>query len=118
MNPEEYGEIHYFLGIAGIGQIFSLIATSNTMTVYSAKNDKIQSTLFVISLVIGLVSSIIIFLVYQKLDVSLLVFGYIIFEAILLHGSLYEIGSKLFYYQELSLEQVFVWYGNLIFHHS
>ena len=82
IGPEQYGEIHYFLGIAGIGQIFSLIATSNTMTVYSAKNDKIQSTLFVISLVIGLVSSIIIFLVYQKLDVSLLVFGYIIFEAI------------------------------------
>ena len=82
IGPEQYGEIHYFLGIAGIGQIFSLIATSNTMTVYSAKNDKIQSTLFVISLVIGLVSSIIIFLVYQKLDASLLVFGYIIFEAI------------------------------------
>ena len=56
IGPEQYGEIHYFLGIAGIGQIFSLIATSNTMTVYSAKNDKIQSTLFVISLVIGLVS--------------------------------------------------------------
>ena len=82
IGPEQYGEIHYFLGIAGIGQIFSLIATSNTMTVYSAKNDKIQSTLFVISIVIGLVSSIIIFLVYQKLDVSLLIFGYIIFEAI------------------------------------
>ena len=40
IGPEQYGEIHYFLGIAGIGQIFSLIATSNTMTVYSAKKDR------------------------------------------------------------------------------
>ena len=50
MNPEEYGEIHYFLGIAAISSVIVLFGTQNTITVYVAKNIKIQSTFFIISL--------------------------------------------------------------------
>ena len=46
INPENYGEIHYFLGIAGMAQMISLVTTPNVITVYTAKNIKIQSTLF------------------------------------------------------------------------
>ena len=48
--PESYGEIHYFLGIAGMAQVISLIGATNTLTVYTAKNVKIQSTLFLLSI--------------------------------------------------------------------
>ncbi len=82
IGPEKYGEIHYFLGIAGLAQILSLLATSNTMTVYSAKNYNVQSTLFLISLITGSIASIVIFTVYNRIDVSLLVLGYVIFESI------------------------------------
>ena len=35
--PNEYGEIQYFIAIAGIGYIISLIGTSEVITVYTAK---------------------------------------------------------------------------------
>ena len=44
IDPNEYGQIHYFLGIAAMGQLFALIATPNAITVYVAKNIKIHST--------------------------------------------------------------------------
>ena len=46
INPEEYGQIHYFLAIAGMAQLLSLISTTNALQVYVAKNIKIHSTLF------------------------------------------------------------------------
>ena len=34
ITPENYGEIHYFLGIAGLVQIVSMIGNSHSLTVY------------------------------------------------------------------------------------
>ena len=92
LSPEEYGQIHYILGIAGMAQLISLFATPNAITVYVAKNIKIHSTLFFISIISGIVSSLVIFLFFYRADASLLVLGYIIFE--LLNGFL--LGKKLF----------------------
>ena len=92
INPENYGEIHYFLGIAGMAQMISLVTTPNVVTVYTAKNIKIQSTLFFLSICAGIISSVIVFILFERIDVSLLILGYIIFE--LVNGVL--IGQKLF----------------------
>ena len=92
INPEDYGQIHYFLGIAGLAQVISLVTTPNTLTVYTAKNIKIQSTLFFLSICAGIISSIIVFVLFNKIEVSLLILGYIIFE--LVNGVL--IGRKFF----------------------
>ena len=92
LGPEEYGQIRYFLAIAGMAHLASLFATPNAITVYVAKNIKIHSTLFFISIVSGIVSSLVIFLFFYRADASLLVLGYIIFE--LLNGFL--LGKKLF----------------------
>ena len=92
INPENYGEIHYFLGIAGMAQMVSLVSTANVVTVYTAKNIKIQSTLFFLTICAGIISSIIVFILFERIDVSLLILGYIIFE--LVNGVL--IGQKLF----------------------
>jgi len=92
INPENYGEIHYFLGIAGMAQIISLVTTPNIVTVYTAKNIKIQSTLFFLSICVGIISSIIVYVLFNKIEVSLLILGYIIFE--LVNGVL--IGRKFF----------------------
>ena len=92
INPEQYGQIHYFLGIAGIAQLLSLISTTNALQVYVAKNIKIHSTLFFISIIAGIVSSLVVFLFFSRSDTSLLVLGYIIFE--LSNGFL--LGKKLF----------------------
>ena len=92
INPEEYGQIHYFLAIAGMAQLLSLISTTNALQVYVAKNIKIHSTLFFISIIAGIVSSLVVFLFFSRADASLLVLGYIIFE--LSNGFL--LGKKLF----------------------
>ena len=104
VSPDEYGQIHYFLGIAAMGQLFSLIATPNAVTVYVAKNIKIHSTLFFISLLAGTISSIIIFLIFFRFDVSLLVLCYIIFEFVngfLLGKKIFSTYSKFFLAQKI-----------------
>ena len=37
LEVEEYGQIHYFLGIAGVAYVITLFGTQHTITVYSAK---------------------------------------------------------------------------------
>ena len=104
ISPEEYGQIHYFLGIAAMGQLFSLIATPNALTVYVAKNIKIHSTLFFISLLTGILSAIVIFLLFFRFDASFLVLGYIIFELVngfLLGKKLFSTYSKFFLTQKI-----------------
>ena len=104
INPEEYGQIHYFLGIAAMGQLFSLIATPNAITVYVAKNIKIHSTLFFISILAGILSSVVIFFLFFRFDASILVLGYIIFELVngfLLGKKLFSTYSKFFISQKI-----------------
>lgn len=78
LEPEQYGEIHYFLGIAGIAASVSLIGTQNTITVYTAKSIKIQSTFYFISLTAGAIAAFVIILFFYRIDTSVVLFGYII----------------------------------------
>lgn len=78
LEPNEYGEIQYFLGIAGTALYIALIGTQNTITVYTAKNIHLQSTLYLVSLVAALICSIVIIVVFYRIDASLLLFGYMI----------------------------------------
>tara|TARA_Y100000748_G_scaffold301009_1_gene300462 strand:- start:74 stop:1240 length:1167 start_codon:yes stop_codon:yes gene_type:complete len=82
IEPEAYGEIHYFLGIAGMAQIISMIGSSHALTVYSAKKEKVQSTLFLLSIIPTIISSIIIVIIFYRIDSAFLVFGYVIFESV------------------------------------
>ena len=92
LSSDSYGEIHYYLGIAGMAQIISLIGNSNVLTVYAAKNVKIISTLFFISLIASFISSLIVIILLARIDAALLIFGYIIMD--LSTGVL--LGRKLF----------------------
>ena len=78
MEPEEYGKIFFYIGIAGVASSFALIATQNSLTVYIAKKIPIQSTLFTISLIAGIIGSFVVFIFYQRVDISILVIAYVI----------------------------------------
>lgn len=78
LSPEAYGEIHFFLGIAGVAAYSSLVGTQNTIIVYKAKNVKLQSTLYFISLLIGIIASFTIIVLFYRIDVIFVLFGYII----------------------------------------
>ena len=103
IEPAEYGEIHYFIAIAALAQIISLIGSSNVLTVYTAKKIKIQATFFFISILAAVASTIVIIVIFFRFDVGLLILGYIIFElvnAVLLGRKAYTEYSKYFLTQK------------------
>jgi O-antigen/teichoic acid export membrane protein len=90
LGAESYGQLSYFISIASIGSTVSLIGSSNTLTVYIAKNVKLQATIYLITLIFGGIVSIILFVVYQNIGLSIFVIGHIIFTI----SSSVMLGSK------------------------
>ena len=92
LNPEVYGELIYFISIAGLAQMVSLFGSSNALTVYTAKNVKIQSTLFLISTLAAVISLVIITIFYNRIDAGLLAVGFVLFSLV----NSVILGKKLF----------------------
>jgi|APSaa5957512535_1039671.scaffolds.fasta_scaffold02595_2 O-antigen/teichoic acid export membrane protein len=83
LGPETYGHITYALSIAGLASTISILGASNTLTIYTAKKIPIQPALYIITLSAGVISSIVVFLIFFDLGISLLILGYIIFGLII-----------------------------------
>ena len=81
ISPEKFGEIHYFLGIAGLAYGISLIGSSDVISVYVAKKMQLQSTISLISLISGAISAIVVIVLFTRGDVSFILIGYIINES-------------------------------------
>ncbi len=79
INPEVYGEITYLLSIAAIASNVALLGATQSLLVYSAKGVRIHSTLYLLNLVIGVVSAIIVSIIVEDLSVGMLVIGYMVF---------------------------------------
>jgi O-antigen/teichoic acid export membrane protein len=104
LGAEDYGEIQYYLAIAGVVYVISSFGTPNSITVYAAKNIKINSTLFLISLVGGFIALLVLLGIFQRLDIGLIILGYIIFDLTinyLLGKKLYSKYSKYFLMQKI-----------------
>ena len=78
IEPEKYGEIFFYIGIATIVSSIVLFAGQNTLTVYIAKKIRIQSTLYLISLIAAFAGSLVLILWFYRLDIGLLVLGYVV----------------------------------------
>ena len=81
IEPEQYGEIFWFLGIAGIFSTIALFGTVNTITVYTAKKVKIQSTLYAISLLASVILSLIVIVIFPSfytIDIGIILIAYVI----------------------------------------
>ena len=90
--PSEYGQIQYLISIAGLAYTISLLGTQTVTTVYTAKKIPLQSTLTIISLIAGMISAVVILLLFSKLDVSFLILAFIINDI----GLGYLLGKKFF----------------------
>ena len=81
IDPSSYGEIFWFLGIAGIFSTIALFGTVNTLTVYAAKKIQIQSTLNFISLSASVILSLIVIVLFTSfytIDVGIILIAYVI----------------------------------------
>ena len=81
IEPNSYGEIHWFLGIAGLFSGIALFGTANTLTVYTAKKTQIQSTLNFISLSASVILSFIVIVLFPSfytIDIGIILIAYVI----------------------------------------
>jgi O-antigen/teichoic acid export membrane protein len=104
MEPSSYGEITYVFSIAGITSAFALFGSSNTVSIYVAKKIPIESTLYFITLLAGIISSIVLFLIFfdvglSFLNIAILIFSLIIAE--LLGNQLYKTYGKVVIIQKI-----------------
>jgi O-antigen/teichoic acid export membrane protein len=117
IEVEQYGEISYFLGIAALVQTVACVATANVMTVYVAKKIRIETTVYFISLIISFISSIILFFILYRLDVSLLILAFVINDltiASILGKRCYSSYSKFIIIQKILLVSIGIVSYNLI----
>ena len=81
IDPSSYGEIFWFLGIAGIFSTIALFGTVSTITVYTAKKIQIQSTLNFISLSASVILSLIVIVLFPSfytIDIGIILIAYVI----------------------------------------
>lgn len=92
LDVETYGELHYFIAIAGFAYTISMIGTRDVITVYVSKKIKITPILFLLSLGVGTVTATVIFGIFYRIDAAFLVLAFIINDLAI--G--YILGQKLF----------------------
>ncbi len=80
VDPEEYGNIFYLLSIAGIISLVAPISTNYVNTVYSAKKINLLTELNIISVSITGIAVIILFLLIQRIDICVLIFGMVLWN--------------------------------------
>ena len=79
LGAEKYGEVSYLISIGIIASTIALGGTASTLTVYVAKGDKIQSTIFFISITASIISALILFLILNNIEIAIYVIGYVVF---------------------------------------
>jgi len=92
LGTEDYGMVSYFIAVASIAFVLSNLGGENTVIVYTAKDGKSQSSVFFISIISGIVMSIIIFFIFHDVGISLFVIGSIIFTFVISES----LGRKLY----------------------
>jgi len=79
MMTEDYGEISYVLSIGGIVGTLALLGASDTIMVFVAKGKKIQASYYFIAIVASIISSIVMLILIERIELSLYIIGYIVF---------------------------------------
>ena len=78
MDPKQYGEIFFYIGIATIAASTVLIGTQHSVIVYLGKKIPLQSTLYLFSLCGTIIASIILIFIFYQVDIILVFVGFVI----------------------------------------
>lgn len=104
LGAENYGHVSYLIAIASISSTISFLGAGNTIIVYTAKGEKIQSPIFFISIISSAITLIAVFIIFSQIGVSLYILGYVIFSLAtseLLGKKLYGIYAKYLIMQKI-----------------
>jgi O-antigen/teichoic acid export membrane protein len=82
IGDEAYGELTYYLTIAGIGNTVTLLGTPTALNVYAAKGEKILPAISMIIFTTSAIGAITLFFIFHNPGASIHVFTYVIFALI------------------------------------
>jgi O-antigen/teichoic acid export membrane protein len=105
MGSENYGELSYYISIAGIATSISFVGGPKALVVLIAKKYEIESTVYFLSIFTSLISSIILYFAFENIGMSVYVLGAVIYNlsvSELLGRKLYKKYSLYFILQKLS----------------
>ena len=106
MGQEDYGELGYLLSIAGIASTISILGGQWTMSVYTAKGIRIESSLYFISIITSTISAVVLYFLFENVGISVYVVGLVVFNlfiAEILGKKQYKKYSKIFFSQKIIL---------------
>ena len=80
LGAENYGELGYYISIAGIASSVSFIGGPMAITVLTAKKVKIESTIFLLSISASLISALVLYIAFTNIGLSVFVLGAVIYN--------------------------------------
>lgn len=104
LNVEDYGQLNYFIANAAIVSSICMWGSEKAVTVYTAKSIPIQSTVYFISMLSGIIGFTVLYILFSDLGMSLYSLGYIFYNlalAELIGRKLYKQYSKYFIIQKI-----------------
>jgi len=104
MTVEAYGQISYLIAIAIMATRLSLFGSAQTIIVYTAKKVAIQPPVFLITIILGTISSIALYFILNEIIISIYVLSSLIFDlgiASLLGAKLYKSYAQYFIVQKV-----------------
>lgn len=75
LGTENYGHVSYFLSIAGIASTLSLLGAENTISVYTPKNVRLESTIFFVVLISAVISASVTYFLFYDYGISIYILG-------------------------------------------
>ncbi len=82
LGPENYGEVTFLISIAAIVSGIVLFGSQHTILVLTGKKLDIHATVYLITILSNVIGSIVIFLLFFNLGISLLIIAYSLFSLV------------------------------------
>jgi O-antigen/teichoic acid export membrane protein len=80
LGDVKYGEVTYFISIANIASVIAFLGAGNVILVYTAKKEtQLQGPIISVTITSGLITSLVLFLILQKIEISIFVIGFVLF---------------------------------------
>jgi O-antigen/teichoic acid export membrane protein len=92
LGTEQYGKISYLITIATMTSSIASFGATNTVLVYTAKEQKIQTSVYFLVIVLSIIASLAVFFIVNDIGVGLLVFGTAVFSLVISE----QLGRKLY----------------------
>jgi O-antigen/teichoic acid export membrane protein len=106
LGPENYGELTYLISIASIVTGITIFGSHHTILVLTGKKIDIHATIYLITIVANIIGSVVIFILFFNLGVSLVIIAYSLFTLVtsdLIGRKLYKNYSKYIITQKILL---------------